>query len=183
MNTNDKNSVSPTLFDTTQSSTIEIEGEYRAHNTMDAKITLSPGFGEASKTLLMSCGEYFKDVTDDGNREPDSDFMCYHFRIAESDSSSYPLASIKRYNDADITLIERFNMFFYIKDIKTACFKTMIEKHDYKTVVKGNTSTDRYSSINVPLTMDMFKMEKCRSPFDIASINYTYAKTQSDKSK
>jgi hypothetical protein len=189
MNTNDKNSVSPTLFDTTQSSTVEIEGEYRAPNTMDAKITLAPGFGETSKTLLMTCGEYFKDVTDDGNREFDSDFMCYHFRIAESDSSSYPLASIKRYNDADITLIERFNMFFYIKDIKTACFKTMIEKHDYKTVVKGNTSTDRYSSINVPLTMDMFKMEKCRSPFDIASINvfnnflYTYAKTQSDKSK
>lgn len=164
----------------TTPASIEIEGKWINPNNMGAKITLTPTYGEEPKTINMTCGEYFGEVTEDGNRDLCSHFICYHFRI-----KGHPIASIKKFeHNRDATLIERFNMFFHINDEDH--FKTMIEKHDFKTVIKGDTLTDRYNSINTKLSKDIFEMvdPKSMSSFDIRSdsINYVYAETQ-DKTK
>ena len=164
----------------TTPASIEIEGKWINPNNMGAKITLTPTYAEEPKIINMTCGEYFSEVTEDGNRDLCSHFICYHFRI-----KGHPIASIKKFeHNRDATLIERFNMFFHINDEDH--FKTMIEKHDFKTVIKGGTLTDRYNSINTKLSKDIFEMvdPESMSSFDIHSdsINYVYTETQ-DKTK
>lgn len=123
--------------------TIEIEGTYHSGSDMSAKISLATT-GESSDIVLTRC-DYSTDVTETDYRN--KDISAYHFS-----AERVPLATIKRYHDTDISLMEKLNMFFGTLD-----FNTIYEVHEHKKLTRGKTLTEAKSCVNRMIDAEMYE--------------------------
>lgn len=124
--------------------TFEIEGHSNP-STMQADITVK---SEGCKDITLHLERGGRISADN----PKDDFISYFFNVPTPGEPSSPLANIRKYNNTDISLMNKFKLFFTKND-----HKDVFEEHEHSNLTRGRTLTKQDHCFNRPIDRSMYE--------------------------
>ena len=124
--------------------TFEIDG-YSDLSTMHTAITVK---SEGCKDIMLHLergGRIPVDNTKD-------DFISYFFNVPTPGEPSSQLAYIRKYNSTDISLMNKFTLFFAKNE-----FENVFEEHEHCNLTRGRTLTKQDYCFNRPIDRSMYE--------------------------